>query len=216
MKKLPVLLTATALLFTGASLHANTTIFDETFDSDTTTGPSQSGAIGTYFQTINGTNVDIYGPSYGASSVIAPESGNIVDMNGSAGNATNLDVATLQSDITYGPGNYILSYDLVGNPNTSGASVTVTFGSYSQTVVLGPSDDTDGIISVAVNPTSASYITFQSNTLGYDGLYLDNIELTTNTNLTPEPSSLFLLGTGLLALAGWAGSRRRKTGISLS
>jgi hypothetical protein len=82
--------------------------------------------------------------------------------------------------------------------------------------VLGPSDDTDGIISVAVNPTSASYITFQSNTLGYDGLYLDNIELTTNTNLTPEPSSLFLLGTGLLALAGWAGSRRRKTGISLS
>ena len=39
---------------------------------------------------------------------------------------------------------------------------------------------------------------------------LDNYDLLTPTPMTPEPESLALLGTGVLALLGWAALRRRR------
>jgi hypothetical protein len=203
MKKLPVLLTATALLFTGASLHANTTVFTENF-SEATPGFSQTCSTCNYFSAVGGTNVDIYSPAN------SPETGSFVDLQGTSGIGTTNIQGDLQSDIEYS-GSDLLSFWLEGNGTGTSSSVTVTFGSYSQSFTLA--SGTSQFVSVAVNNASLAYITFQSTTVDsqYDGTELSDIEL--DTNVTPEPSSLFLLGSGLLALAGWAGSRRRKSGV---
>jgi hypothetical protein len=102
-------------------------LLDENFDE--LTPASAATSVGT-FSTINGTNVDIVGDVNGnffPALCALPESGNCIDMNGSGGNPQG----QLQSNTAFGPGNYLLSFDLIGNQRGSTSSVTVTFGNYN-------------------------------------------------------------------------------------
>jgi hypothetical protein len=91
----------------------------------------------------------------------------------------------------------------------------VTFGSFDKTFVLSSSDDTDGIVVdalVTVTTPESAFLTFTSNTPGNVGALLDNVSIASASPI-PEPSSLLMLGSGLVALAGF--SRRKFASRSL-
>jgi hypothetical protein len=212
MKKAFVVLTACALSLAAAPMYAGTIVFNENFD-ELTTGLSVT-SVG-QFTAINGTNVDIVSaPSGWSSLVVAPESGNVVDLGGSGGDWAG----QLQSTaITLAPGTYALSFDLVGSQRGPTTSTSVTLGPtvgpylYDQNFTLTSGDDIDGIVTAGFTVTSPEtvYLTFtDTGSSANIGSLLDNVEISS----TPEPSSLLLLGSGLAMLAGW--SRRKMTARS--
>jgi hypothetical protein len=210
MKNITLSLAATALMFTATSLHAGT-ILSENFNE--LTAQASATSVGA-FSAIGGTNVDIVGPGFFPSLIVAPESGNAIDLDGSGGNPQG--VLQSNSAVSLVPGvDYLLSFDLIGSQRGNTTSTTVTFGSFDQTFVLSSSDDTDGIVVdalVTVTTPESEFLTFTSNTPGNMGALLDNVSIASASPI-PEPSSLLMLGSGLVALAGF--SRRKFAARSL-
>ena len=149
-------LAAAALLSFTASLHA-TTLLSESFDELTPTlGVTSAGA----FSTINGTNVDIVGPSNGYGYLCAsPASGNCIDMDGSGGHPQG----QLQSNVQFGVGTYLLSFDLIGDGRGQTSATMVTFGDYDYLFSLSSRDTIDGIVSnQLVTLAAPGYLLFTS------------------------------------------------------
>jgi hypothetical protein len=193
-----------------ASLHAiGGNVLTENFD-ELTPGPSLT-SVG-QFSAIGGTDIDIVGGvngSYFPTLCVAPESGNCIDLDGSSGNPQGI----LQSNSAIPAGTYYLSFNLVGSQRGNTTSTTVAFGPYNQTFTLASGDVSSGVVvNVPVTLTSASNLTFTSNTPGLAGALLDNVVISTapSTPLTPAPSSLLLMLTGCAALLAYVlWSRRR-------
>ena len=192
------------LVMTSVPMHAST-IFSENFDAvPVGFGLTTAGQ----FSTINGTNVDVVGPGNGLGFLCAaPESGNCVDLGGTGGNP--MGQLQLTTALNLAPGVYNLSFDLVGSGRGVTTSTTVTFGSYTNTFVLASGDTTSGIVinqMVTVAGGSTQLLFVDNGANGNVGALLDSVVIT-NPSATPEPSSLMLLGTGVLGLAG---AMRRK------
>jgi hypothetical protein len=191
-------LTFSSLCIVPLSMHA-ATLLSENFDELTTGLNVTSAGV---FSTTGGTNIDIIGGANFGAECLAPESGNCVDLDGTDGNNPQ-GILLTTTPITVAAGTYYLSFDLVGNSFTAPTSTTVTFGSYSQTFVLGLADTTNGIVldaPVTFASAGTASLTFTSNTPGDSGGILDNVRIA-DTLSTPEPTSALLLGSGLL-LAG--------------
>jgi hypothetical protein len=200
-----ILLTTAAFFTIGLSSTLQAaSVFSENFDGLTTAlGVTSAGG----FTAINGTNVDIVGVSF-YNYCNGPASGNCIDMNGTGGNPQG----QLQSNMLFAPGNYVISFDLIGMQRGAPASVTVTLGNYNQTFNLLSDDFTTGVVvNAPVTITTAGYLLFASNTTGLAGLLLDNVNVSTAPLASvPEPSTTVLLGSTAL-LGGFLARRRRQS-----
>jgi hypothetical protein len=195
-----LLLSAFALAVSTQTAVRGSTILSENFDA--LTALTAVTTVGANFVTINGTNVDIVGPGNGFGALcVSPAANNCVDLNGSGGNPQG----QLQSTTLFGPGSYLLSFDLIGSGRGTTASATVTFGNYNQTFSLLSGDTTTGIIvnqAVTVG-AGGSHLLFASGLGGNVGLVLDNVVIATADSTVPEPSSFLMLASafGLVAIA---------------
>lgn len=202
---------AILLLAAAISLPAGI-IFSEDFEGGTPVQSQTSGVLqGTQFQVVSG-SVDVVGPltNY-ASNCGAPTSGTCVDTTG--GGSGGLGTIETIEEIELQPGEYILSFDLIGwfyavDGLTQKATVQVTFGSlfdavYERNGKLNPYATVNEIITVDT-ATSAKLVFSTISGSKFAGAILDNVLIRTAAEediSTPEPSSLALLGLGGLLLA---------------
>jgi hypothetical protein len=202
-KRKHLILGVVALCTLPAASQASLTLISENFDEIPTRTPVFSGPIGPFF---TGTNVRIVGtiPTSVAPTLCRPPaSGNCLNFGGTSGVLTS-------KSVELEPGHdYLLRFDLLGNPTTPAGletTTTVTLGSvYNHTFMLGPTDITDGRVVdyfEVSTPEMVQLIFRASGPAGNNGAVLDNVLL------TPEPATLGLMVLGLLG-AGFAGRKRR-------
>lgn len=186
---LSLLTGAVALMAAAASPAGAAVVFLDDFNAET---PQLNAAFDNW--TVSSGTADVV--ASGTFSITCNV--NCVDLDGSTGNA-----GVFTSNQTFGPGNFVLSFDLSGNqrgyaPDT----VQIFYGAtLLDTIVVA---STDPFATHSYNVSGSGQIRFEN--VGGDnvGAILDNVKLAT---AVPEPSTLAMIGTGLAALGLW---RRRR------
>jgi hypothetical protein len=110
----------------------------------------------------------------------------------------NGDLFSIQLPALLNDSGYLNNFPLDLTPGSSYSGVLFTL-LVPASAGLG---DFPGSFSITGGPTTASTVTLAT--------------VTFDAQITPEPSSFLLLGTGLLAFAGWSQMRRRTIAISRS
>jgi hypothetical protein len=172
-------------------------VFFDNFDAET---PGLNALL-TNFGVSDGTIDVIANGSFGIT--CAGGAGTCVDLDGTTGDAGNLTSFNI-----YGPGNFVLSFDLSGNQRGGASdSVDVLFaGVLLDTITVAPGDPFQ---THSYNVSGSGHIRFE--TAGGDnvGPILDNVQLATrDTTPVPEPNTLAIIGGGLAAFGLWKRRRR--------
>jgi hypothetical protein len=203
------------ILFTEAPAAKAESIilFSDNFDtnlgqnSDLPVGTTvDSSTTGTF--TVTGGNVDVVGPNSDPGLCdTTPETGSCIDLDGdTAGQITS-------TSIFLAPGSDTLAFDLFGNERGgSPNSTTVTFGSfYSHTFITSSGAQDPESIGFDVAVTTSAQIVFTSNDFSGDttGALIDNVVVTSNGSVSPEPGPAVLLIASLPLLCF---ARRRGRG----
>lgn len=184
------------------------TIFTDGFQTAT---PGLGVTVAGNFTTTGGTNVDVLGPGVGTNYGYLCGAGfsQCVDLGGTGGNLSG----QLVSNTTFASGQYLLSFNLIGSGRSDGDSVEVVFGDYDHIFFLNHDDVTSGVIVdqlVTVTGPSALSLAFHDLDGTNESLILNAASVSTvPTSPIPEPSSLMLLGSGVLSGLGFIRRRNR-------
>jgi hypothetical protein len=168
-------------------------------DGFQTATPGLGVSVAGNFVTTGGTNVDVLGPGTGTNFGYLCGAGfsKCVDLGGTGGNPSG----QLVSNTAFGAGQYLLSFNLIGSGRGDGDSVEVIFGDYDHTFNLSANDLTSGVVTnqlVTLTNSSSLVLSFLDKDSGNESLILNSASVSS----VPEPSSLFLLGSGLLTGVG--------------
>jgi len=191
------LLAAAAIVTASASSHAAVTVFTDNFDADATRNNATSFVMG--WTVTNGT-VDLDGQGFVHNEL--PGNGHYVDLDGST-----LRAGVLSNSINVNGGQtYTMSFAIAGNQRNWGSdTVDVSFGTTTQTYVIGQSDALS-TKTLTFTPTSSGLSTFSFHNRGgdYRGAFLEQVTITT----VPEPETYAMLLAGLAGI-GLVARRRR-------
>lgn len=192
------LLFSAAILLGSSTVNAANVVFFDNFDADHTTNNASSFVQG--WQVSNG-SVDLDGTGFVHDEL--PGHGHYVDLDGST-----LQAGILSNSITLSAGlTYTMSFAIAGNQrNWGNDTLDVTFGSSSQTYVIGAADPLT-TKALTFSPTSSGVYNFSFHNRGGDnrGAFLDQVSITA----VPEPSTYSMLLTGLF-VAGAMLRRQRQ------
>jgi hypothetical protein len=135
-------------------------------------------------------------------------SGRCVDLDG-----VNAQTTILDSKLGFDPGTYRIQFDLAGSQRGDTNTLVVSFADTSMTFTL-PSDAPFTTFSFLVTIPETFFAQALRFTHGPSGdsfgLLLDNVVVTHIDTPIPEPTTIFLLGTGLAGLAAKVRKRRKK------
>lgn len=200
-----ILRIAAILLAAALSLPAGI-IFSEDFEGGVAIQSQTSGVLeGTQFRIVSG-SVDVVTPdAQYAVNCTYPTSGTCIDTTG--GGHDGLGTIETIDEIELTPGEYILSFDLIGwkyYSNTQRATVRVTFGDIFDQVFErdGALNPYDTIIApfVVQSDTSARLTISTLQGRAFAGAILDNIMISTPDDASdvhsPEPGTWALIGIG--------------------
>ena len=210
-------------MFTAACLFSSPALADTI-----TNGTFETGTLAgwTVFTTSNGTNgtglpsvVSFNTTGSGASDAAHFDVGDVTFKRHPAGGGLSQAIVAPVSGLYTFTENFAAQDDADGEVNSDGGIFSLLIdGTTVATDDLGQFSTSlqilRGSFNVSVSLTSGSHTIQTEITRPFTGggpdtpdQYIDNISLTPNVAATPEPSSIALFGTGLLALAGTA--RRR-------
>jgi hypothetical protein len=199
-KRILLSLLSVALVSAASAAHA-TVVLSDNFNTDPQTLNSPGDTVFTSNTTGNA-SVDLIGTGFFD---FYPGNGNYVDLDGSTGSGNN-PAGRLDSVLTFSAGTYTLSFDLGGNQRTTRALTTdVVLGSFSTSLTLNSNDPlAPHSYTFTTNGGQLSFIELGPS--DQQGNILDNVTLSSDV---PEPTTLSILGAGLLAL-GFVTWRRRR------
>lgn len=153
--------------------------------------------------------VDLIGQ--GGSFDLLPGNGGYIDLDGTSGSGNN-PAGELTSVLSFGPGSYVLTFDLAGNQRgATSQSTVVSLGDFSQT--FGPL--------ASSTPFTTQTISFTTSTAGHlvfsevgpsdqQGNLLDNVGLTA----VPEPATWAMMLMGFGGIGALLRNRRRNLALA--
>ena len=135
-----------------------------------------------------------------------PGNGNYVDLDGSTGYGNAPTAGQLESNTSFGPGTYTLTFDLGGNARGAAAQTTViSLGGYSDSITLA-SGDPLAAHSLTFSTTGGNLFFTENGPSDQQGNILDNVSLTA----VPEPATWAMMLVGFGGLGAAMRTTRRK------
>lgn len=207
-KGLPTIATLFLLLAASVTARADSILLQDNFDA-LMPGLYNAGSSTAQFNVISG-SIDVYEHGDFGLPCAGGGGSRCVDLDGVGAQTT-----VLESQLGFGPGNYLVQFDLAGSQrgDTNTLIVSLADTSYTITLPSGEAFATYSLFFTIPDTFLAQSLRFTHGPSGDNlGLLLDNVSVSSVDAVpTPEPAAMFLLGTGLAGV-GASVRRRRKAG----